>query len=374
MNPTMCNELGVAVNTTYRWRDHLLELGWIVLVKEGTRHEDGTQEPHTYRVLEHEDFIKARPDSCPPGDTAPYDVNTKDAVRELRRFSTDDTGRSFRFLGNNRPARLASQVLDEWMAHLTEEQRNEITEHWKSIEPDPNDRPAPHKLPLSRHREPQPATSVEVAGRYLQTDSPLPTDGVAATYTREDRYLPTDLPLPTGREEPSNTPVTTPVNTPATPPPTPSTAMMPLWLFRLWDKEKQSPLNLRPKHMDEIVALLRDDRAHEFGKWDWLTGDVDYAQRFATWEVMLEGAWFEFVTAKPEPWPEDFQYPIRSFLDNSLSYILRIQDRVKTKDVWRNYAAERVNDHSAKPDRIKSAVQVIDRCDGWHAKHGYSDN
>jgi hypothetical protein len=90
--------------------------------------------------------------------------------------------------------------------------------------------------------------------------------------------------------------------------------------------------------------------------------------------VMLEGAWFEFVTAKPEPWPEDFKYPIRKFLDNALPYLVRIQDRVKTKGDWILYVRERVNDyHRGNPDWLKWASQVVDKCQGWHAKHGYSD-
>ena len=150
--------------------------------------------------------------------------------------------------------------------------------------------------------------------------------------------------------------------------------MMPLWLFRLWDKEKRTPLNLTPKHMAEIVALLRDRRAHDFGNWDWLSNQ-DYAQRFGAWEVMLEGAWREFVNAAPEPWPEDFKYPIRNFLDNSLSYIVRIQSRVASKEEWRNYAAERLNNvDDGNHGWGKWATQVIDKCQGWHSKHGYSDD
>jgi hypothetical protein len=150
--------------------------------------------------------------------------------------------------------------------------------------------------------------------------------------------------------------------------------MMPMWLFRLWDKEKRTPLNLAPKHMAEIVALLRDDRAHEFGKWDWLP-TADYAQRFGAWEVMLEGAWREFVNADPAPWPDNFKYPIRNFLDNSLSYIVRVLSRVKVKQDFNNYAAERVNNvDDGNLDWLKWASQVVDKCQGWHATHGYSDD
>ena len=148
IKPTMCNELGVSVNTAYRWRDRLKELGWIVLVKEGDRREDGTQEPNTYRVLEHEQFLAAHPNSCPPY-TVPYDVNTADAVRALRRFVDDTTGRSFRFVGGDK---ITAKAIVEVMSSLTDEQRAEILEHWKSIAPDPSVRPTSHKLPVPPQR------------------------------------------------------------------------------------------------------------------------------------------------------------------------------------------------------------------------------
>jgi Helix-turn-helix domain len=170
MKPTMCNELGVSVNTAYRWCERLQKLGWIVLVKQGNRRDDGRQEPNTYRVVEHDEFIATHLDSCPPY-TEPYDLDAKEAVRALRRFVDDTSGRSYRFVGGDRTT---LKAVAECMANLTPEEQAEIIEHWKSIEPDPSVQSAPHKLPVPLQRE--------QAGISTEVTEPFPTHGFAGTY------------------------------------------------------------------------------------------------------------------------------------------------------------------------------------------------
>lgn len=174
MNPTMCNELGVTKNTAYRWRDRLVELGWIILVKKGEPRGDGKQEPNVYRVVEHDEFITAHPDSCPPY-AEPYDLAARDAVREARRFIDDNTGRSFRFVGSDMTT---AEAIVEAMSTLTAAEQAEVVQLWKSIEPDLSERPAPHKLPLPPHG--LPATSGRIAS-YLHRKTQLPPHGFAAT-------------------------------------------------------------------------------------------------------------------------------------------------------------------------------------------------
>src|SRR5207244_2318314 len=49
----------------------LVRLGWLILVRTGKNKQDGRQEPNTYRVLEHDEFVQSHPRSCPPNLYAP---------------------------------------------------------------------------------------------------------------------------------------------------------------------------------------------------------------------------------------------------------------------------------------------------------------
>lgn len=145
--------------------------------------------------------------------------------------------------------------------------------------------------------------------------------------------------------------------------------MMPNWLYTVWTRSQDKPLNLPKAHMVEIVKLLRDPRAHDV-KLDWIE-KPDYFLRFAVWEVLLEGAWWEFVKADPKPWPDDYAYPIRMFLDNSISYITQVQSKVKTKNGLADYRDVRINDvDTGTPEWLSWAKDVLNLKTGWHLTHG----
>jgi hypothetical protein len=71
IKPWLCNAVPVSQNYAHIVIDQLLTLGWLILVKEGARRDNGQQAPNEYRVVEHDEFVAAHPGSCPPNMFAP---------------------------------------------------------------------------------------------------------------------------------------------------------------------------------------------------------------------------------------------------------------------------------------------------------------
>src|SRR5205085_2140248 len=69
--PWLCNAIPISKNHARTVIKELVDAGWLILIREGAHRRDGTQEPNTYRVVEHKEFLKAHPQSCPPNLFAP---------------------------------------------------------------------------------------------------------------------------------------------------------------------------------------------------------------------------------------------------------------------------------------------------------------
>jgi hypothetical protein len=71
IKPWLCNAVPVSQNYAHIVIDQLLTLGWLILVKEGARRDNGQQAPNEYRVVEHDEFVAAHHGNCPPNMFAP---------------------------------------------------------------------------------------------------------------------------------------------------------------------------------------------------------------------------------------------------------------------------------------------------------------
>lgn len=69
--PWLCNAVPISSNQARSVLQELVRLGWLILVRTGKNKQDGRQEPNTYRVLEHDEFVQSHPRSCLPNLYAP---------------------------------------------------------------------------------------------------------------------------------------------------------------------------------------------------------------------------------------------------------------------------------------------------------------
>jgi len=125
--PTVCNALALPENTVYRQRDQLAKLGWIVMLKEGGYDKiEKHQMPDEWWVLEHADFIKRHPGSCPPN---PYRINKHNEGVEVPVVDKDIALRFY----------LPSfKAIADVLSSLNPEEQAELREHWQSLETDEN--------------------------------------------------------------------------------------------------------------------------------------------------------------------------------------------------------------------------------------------
>jgi hypothetical protein len=190
--PTLCNALALSVNQTYAMRDRLEKLGWIELVADGGKRDDGTDAPDTWRIVEHDEFVKTHPDTCP--DNPEPEKPAQRQERRTRQASVDGRARIARMIRDWTTPE--SHALADAMAKFTDADWAAVREHW-GLSEEEWERVRPNKpVPTDRDR-----TSP------YETGQPVPTK-------QGDQYLRVGTDTLT-------TPVTTPVTTPHThnPPP-----------------------------------------------------------------------------------------------------------------------------------------------------------
>ena len=186
VKPTLCNAVCLSKNQTYAVRDKLAELGWIVLREKGTPKPDGSRTPDTWEVLEHEEYVKKHPGSCPSYEYAP-DFETAQAagVRHGQRLRESGPV-PYSFFPRRETAK--TRAIVEVLENLTEEELAEIYQrlengpHPAPVEfslPVPNDRARHQSLttgtaPVPNDEEPQ-SLSTGCPSPYPQ-DAPVPND------------------------------------------------------------------------------------------------------------------------------------------------------------------------------------------------------
>jgi hypothetical protein len=183
--PTVCNALAQSKNQTYRQRDQLADLGWIVLHKEGTYDTKAKHyAPDEWLVLEHPDFMKTKHYTGCPANQYP---THKD--QEGVEVQVDGFDRAFRILGLSKLFAPIADVLetlspeerDELVASIVPEHpepfapgitREEVLEHVRKLHQVPTDREQPKSLSIGQRQFPTEGTT-----NSLRMDGPIPYGG-----------------------------------------------------------------------------------------------------------------------------------------------------------------------------------------------------
>lgn len=259
IKPRLCNAVCMSKNQTYSIVSRLDRLGWIVIVRKGKRKRDGSLTPDTWRVVEHEEYAETHPGLCPPYEYAQdFEMAQAHGVTYGQRLRESGPVPENLYGDLNTPL---GKAIYEVMSTLTEEQKAEVLQRWKTVTPVevklrlpvPNSRARQEsdqslKLgtgPVPNDGECQSLSSVH-AGPYYQ-DAPVP-------------IISTDQSLKLGKNL-STSPVTLPITTTITTTNMAATAARP-WLSWLWlsadeqrrDYERYRALKLRR-------AILADDNS-----------------------------------------------------------------------------------------------------------------
>ncbi|HTQ59572.1 MAG TPA: hypothetical protein VMI32_05080 [Candidatus Solibacter sp.] len=82
LKPTLANAVNRSINSISEAKDSLVEAGWLRLIREGIRRDDGRQAPNEYEVIKHEQFAASHPGSCPLYDYCPdFETATAHEIR-----------------------------------------------------------------------------------------------------------------------------------------------------------------------------------------------------------------------------------------------------------------------------------------------------
>jgi hypothetical protein len=308
--PTVCNALNLPENTVYRQRDQLEKLGWIVLLKEGGYDKKEKHlMPDEWRVIDHDEFIKRYPGTCPPNryPANKFEEGVEVAVQTERRVE-------FRFVGSSPTAKAIHEVLSS----LTPEQQVELREHWESIEwVDDN--------PLTDDQRKENARAVDEL-KKLRTN-PLPIGNSLSPMAVQPFPLSMSDPFPYGCSTPSptdrgasvNTPVESSLNTP-----TPYTVPANTVAEPVVGQKGVGGVRVEilPDHEldNEIDKLIR-----EFVRKDGDPPQVTKPQKMEMKKLLKRDGRENFRAAarawiKAEPWDARTTHPFASFIGGYAGY------------------------------------------------------
>jgi hypothetical protein len=131
--PWLCNAVPMSKNFVRKMIGQLVKLGWMILIQEGKHRQDGTQEPNTYRVLEHPEFVTAHPGSCPPNMYAPnFEEAEKYGVRYGDKMQPDQVvvPRNFWPSPDTPLGSALLKITGEKVMRLTDEESTALREHF----------------------------------------------------------------------------------------------------------------------------------------------------------------------------------------------------------------------------------------------------
>jgi hypothetical protein len=193
IKPKLCNAIAMSKNQTYKLKDRLVELGWLVLVKEGERRRDGSTTPDIYRIFTHEEFAAAHPGTCPPNEYAPdYETAQAYGVRYGERLREPGLVPDNLFPKPTEEQQITAEAIAAFLDSRTPEQQAALIEHWKSRSPITDVMDFALPVPKSRERH-QPHDLGTGPVPQLSTTQSL--DSVRPSPTIEDD------PVPRFREE-----------------------------------------------------------------------------------------------------------------------------------------------------------------------------
>jgi hypothetical protein len=217
IKPKLCNALAMSVNNAYKMKDRLVELGWLVLVKEGERRRDGSTAPDTYRIFTHEEFVAANPETCPPYEFAPdFETAQAHGLQYGQRLRPSGPVPDNLFPKPTEEQQTTANAIAAFLDSRTPEQQAALVEHWKSRSPITDVMDFVLPVPKSRVRHQSlnlgngPAPQLE-DGQSLNCETPSPAIGECPVPKLENTQS-----LNLGKN-PTTTPVTATAHTQHTP-------------------------------------------------------------------------------------------------------------------------------------------------------------
>lgn len=90
IKPWLCNAVPMSASYLREVLAELCEAGWLVKLTEDKYRDNGEQEPNDYRVIEHADFLKTHPTSCPPDMYDAHGKKSGDRAELPKNFRKDD--------------------------------------------------------------------------------------------------------------------------------------------------------------------------------------------------------------------------------------------------------------------------------------------
>jgi hypothetical protein len=149
--PWLCNAVPLSESYARTMVSEIEQLGWLVLLKEGERRENGRQAPNTYRVVEHAEFVKTHPNTCPPNSYAPDQETAEQfGVSYGDKISSGPIPKNFWPKEDTTVGRALRKVLGEEPSVLTDDESKALREHFDSFT-------------VTRVQEPAAATSTREA-------------------------------------------------------------------------------------------------------------------------------------------------------------------------------------------------------------------
>jgi len=333
--PTVCNALALPENTVYRQRDQLEKLGWIVLIKEGGYDKtEKHQLPDEWWVLEHADFIKQHPGSCPPN---PYRVSKHDEGVEVPIVDKDIALRFY----------LPSfKAIVDVLSSLNPEEQAELIEYCQSLEPDENLMPYEQRRENVRVRDLLKARTSPPL--IVDSPSPLPTGDSLSPMDVQTCPLSMSEPVPYGCEDQSptdrgissNTPIKTPATTPTTTPPGDAVVevVCSSSLLQSTNRTSVNPSTTNPID-EETLPARRERQFRELKKYmqevwaeknngETLSGTKEHWKELRTnFEEyglkVMKVVWDGFAVA--DELPNGWKFPVTKFNDEFVGYLNKIE-------------------------------------------------
>ena len=312
--PWLCNAVALSKNPTRQAVKNLLHQGWLVLLKEGRHRRDGSQEPNEYRVVEHEEFVRLHPGSCPPDIYAPdYETAHAHGVG-YGDPATSDGALPKNFWANSGPLGQALEKLtgDE-VAIITDEEQTAWARHEQKF--------------AAGVSSTVPAEASSMVGdRYPETDGPGTAKQTAQVPENESpRYRNSGQNLIKATVREIVTASTTPTPTPSMPEPgmadiTPTTMRLPLWVVQDW--KNAATMSKVGEGMSEMPNLTHAQHRQRFVREILRAPGRTAAEK----ELRVEAAWFKFCNANPKPYGTDQIFPVLKFFAMLPDYLADLRE------------------------------------------------
>jgi hypothetical protein len=180
VRPTLCNSYPCSEANAHYLIDELCELGWVIKHESGRDAKTSHFIPNAYEMVEHVEFVKRHPDSCPPYIFAP-DLETAEAYglqsRGDRLAATEIPENFLNVLDYLSPERRVMWLaLGEYYGRMTDDERAAEYERLKNLTFEPQD-PVDREQRSKEHAEARkqsvlhrlPSTEVEPVSTNVET-------------------------------------------------------------------------------------------------------------------------------------------------------------------------------------------------------------